>query len=72
MSLTLHVLEDMHMNRRTDKLVYLGLLLIGAAAMLPGSHPDRVYQRVSHLLLTTASVEAAANGGALGEPLPTR
>lgn len=70
MSLESGITEDMHMTRRNNKLKYLALIPIGAVALLAGLHPDTLYHRVSLMLLTTASMEAATNGGAIGEPLP--
>jgi hypothetical protein len=58
------------MGRQNIKFVYLALLPICAAVMLSGLRPDGFYQRISMMLLTTASMEAAANGGAIGEGLP--
>jgi hypothetical protein len=60
----------MHVNQRASRLLSLALIPIAVGAALSGLYQDGFYQRVSHLLLTTASVEAAANGGAIGENLP--
>jgi hypothetical protein len=48
------------------------MVLVPAAvcAAMSGFYQDGLYQRVSHMLLTTPSVEAAANGGAIGMDLP--
>ncbi|MEA2777586.1 MAG: hypothetical protein QOF90_2992 [Acetobacteraceae bacterium] len=59
------------MDKRVNKLIYLALIPAIVVALLWGLSPDGLYQRVSGLMLTTASMEAAANGGAIGEHLPT-
>jgi hypothetical protein len=59
------------MDKRVAKLIYLALIPAIVVALLWGLSPDGLYQRVSGLMLTTASMEAAANGGAIGEHLPT-
>jgi hypothetical protein len=60
----------MDMKRRTNKLFCLALIPVAAVALLSGVDREGLYQRISQLMLTTASMEAAANGGAIGEHLP--
>jgi hypothetical protein len=69
-SIKIHIKEDMHMDKRINKLICLGLIPVAAVALLVASHPEGLYQRISLLMLTTASMEAATNGGAVGEHLP--
>jgi cytochrome c-type biogenesis protein CcmH/NrfG len=59
----------MHMDNRANKIISVALIALAVAVVLPSLRPHGLYQRVSHLLLTTASMEAAANGGAIGEDL---
>lgn len=58
------------MRGRPSRLIYLALIPAIAATMLSGLPHDGLYHRVSDLLLTTASMEAATARGAIGEPLP--
>lgn len=58
------------MSKRTHKIIYLAVIPLMAVAVVSGLHQNGVYQRISLLLLTTSSMEAAANGGAIGETLP--
>lgn len=58
------------MNNRTGKLFYLALIPAIALIAMAGIGESTVYRHLSDLLLTTASMEAAANGGAIGEHLP--
>ena len=57
------------MSQRNRTLIYLAIIPIGVVALLSELHPERFYQQVSLMLLTTSSMEAATNGGAIGEPL---
>jgi hypothetical protein len=66
----IHFMEDTHMAKRDNKFIYLALIPIAAVALLSGLHGDGLYHRIGLLMLTTASMEAAANGGAIGEHLP--
>ncbi len=69
-SVEIQLTEDMHMKSQTNKLIYLAIIPLAVVAILSSVRPNGLYQRVSFLLLTTASMEAAANGGAIGENLP--
>jgi hypothetical protein len=58
------------MNNRSMKFLYMALIPLAAGVVISGFPQGKMYQRLSHLLLTTSSMEAAANGGAIGEDLP--